>query len=153
MQSRGLTTAHRPTPQPSIVNRNKPLMQTFSSVASAPGSSTIDAAVLPSMAFFASQPATDGLPVPLMPDNYGAAYNVDVASSAPAAVDGVSIMAVDPEKVLAATPLSEVRGIDGVQLGFVHDAAEVTEEGAGMLKDLWKGMVDDIFGEAPPKRA
>ncbi|KAF7549136.1 hypothetical protein G7046_g8444 [Stylonectria norvegica] len=36
--SRGLYTTHRPTPQPSLANRPKPLMQTFSSTSTASAS-------------------------------------------------------------------------------------------------------------------
>ncbi|KAL7795972.1 hypothetical protein V8C37DRAFT_372692 [Trichoderma ceciliae] len=151
--SRTLTTTHRPTPQPSIVNRTKPLMQTFSSVAVSSASvpsAHLDAAVLPGLGSLTSTSSfSDILPrMPLLPDNYGAAHPVPEADL-PVSIASSSIVAVNPDKVVPATPLSSLRGVlDTIELKFVHEApaAAVQEESQGMIRDLWKGMVEDVLG-------
>ncbi|POR37247.1 Uncharacterized protein TPAR_02559 [Tolypocladium paradoxum] len=159
--SRGLATAHRPTPQPSMANRSKPLMQTFHSTAPSAAMHTssthLDAAVIPSMRDLAGPSAADAGPrVPLLPDNYSAAHG-PTGSDGPVHVPEISIVAADPENVVPATSLSEVQGIslDGVELKFVHEGQHHSlreEEGSGgMIRDLWKGMVDDVLG--PAKKA
>ncbi|KID98977.1 hypothetical protein MAJ_05072, partial [Metarhizium majus ARSEF 297] len=156
--SRGLATTHRPTPQPSLANRSKPLMQTFHS--SAPDSmmhtstTHIDAAVLPSMSSLASSSRTDQGPrVPLLPDNYGAAHSP--LASDDAVRPEVTIVAADPDNVVPGAPLSGVEGIglDGIELKFMHDDAgqPKAEESSGMIRDIWKGMVEDVFGGTPKK--
>ncbi|KAM4057799.1 hypothetical protein HRG_009418 [Hirsutella rhossiliensis] len=158
--SRGLTTAHRPTPQPSLANRPKPLMQTFHSTApsasAAAASTNLDAAIFPSMAdLFASSDAGSnaGPRMPLLPDNYSAAHG---PTSGDGPVHLPSIIAADPDNVLPATPLSDVEGIglDGVDLKFAHESQHShqlhSHEGnsGGMIRDLWKGMVEDVLGPA-----
>ncbi|PHH62971.1 hypothetical protein CDD81_6396 [Ophiocordyceps australis] len=158
--SRTMTTTHRPTPQPSIVNRPRPIMQTFhsSTVSSmqlhhAP-STNLDAALLPSMGrLFVSSRPDDALRVPLLPDNYGAVHDSldsDVSSDTPT----ITIIAADPDNVLPAAPLSgiEAIGLDGVDLKFAHETPDRNssqeQQSQGMIRDLWKGMVEDILGPA-----
>ncbi|OPB44005.1 hypothetical protein A0O28_0023230 [Trichoderma guizhouense] len=158
-ESRTLTTTHRPTPQPSIANRAKPLMQTFSSSASsATPSSHLDAAVLPGLGSLSSSASfADVLPrMPLLPDNYAAAHPAPAADM-PVSIASSSIVAVNPDTVLPATPLSSLSGVlDTVELKFVHEepAAVAADEGQsqGMIRDLWKGMVEDVFGSNQPIR-
>ncbi|KAH0530863.1 hypothetical protein TsFJ059_005440 [Trichoderma semiorbis] len=158
-ESRTLTTTHRPTPQPSIANRAKPLMQTFSSSASsATPSSHLDAAVLPGLASLSSSASfADVLPrMPLLPDNYAAAHPAPAADM-PVSIASSSIVAVNPDTVLPATPLSSLSGVlDTIELRFVHEepAAVAADEGQsqGMIRDLWKGMVEDVFGSNQPIR-
>jgi hypothetical protein len=157
--SRNITTTHRPTPQPSIANRTKPLMQSFHSSSStsspaATAASHIDATVLPDMAAFAPAAPSSAEPVvPLLPDNYSAngGYNVDSLIEPVAVMPASGIVAADPDKVLPGTPLIEVReaGLDGVELKFVHERVGGSDEADGqstMLSDLWRGMMDDVFG-------
>jgi hypothetical protein len=86
--------------------------------------------------------------MPLLPDSYGAAHpapEVDLPISIPSS----SIVAINPETVVPATPLSTLRGIlDTVELKFVHEepAAAAQQESQGMIRDLWKGMVEDVLG-------
>ncbi|KAL6905005.1 hypothetical protein GGI43DRAFT_398658 [Trichoderma evansii] len=157
--SRTLTTTHRPTPQPSIANRAKPLMQTFSSVASSSTPSAhLDAAVLPAFSSLNSSTSfADALPrMPLLPDNYSTAHPAPDADL-PVSIPSSSIFAVNPENVLPVTPLSSLNGVlDTVELKFVHEAptpAAAQEESQGMIRDMWKGMVEDVFGsnQAIPK--
>ncbi len=111
------------------------------------------------MADLAGPPTSASGPrVPLLPDNYSAAHAADT-SDATVQLPEVSIVAANPENVIPGTPLSEVEGIglDGVELKFVHEGRsnrvqELESEGqsGGMLRDLWKGMVDDVLG--PSKR-
>ncbi|KAL6789161.1 hypothetical protein J3E68DRAFT_413911 [Trichoderma sp. SZMC 28012] len=158
-ESRTLTTTHRPTPQPSIANRAKPLMQTFSSSASsATPSSHLDAAVLPGLGSLSSSTSfADILPrMPLLPDNYAAAHPAPAADM-PVSIASSSIVAVNPDTVLPATPLSSLSGVlDTIELKFVHEepAAVAQDEGQsqGMIRDLWKGMVEDVFGSNQPIR-
>ncbi|KAL6829099.1 hypothetical protein J3E69DRAFT_228605 [Trichoderma sp. SZMC 28015] len=158
-ESRTLTTTHRPTPQPSIANRAKPLMQTFSSSASsATPSSHLDAAVLPGLGSLSSSTAfADVLPrMPLLPDNYAAAHPAPAADM-PVSIASSSIVAVNPDTVLPATPLSSLSGVlDTIELKFVHEepAAVAQDDGQsqGMIRDLWKGMVEDVFGSNQPIR-
>ncbi|KAL7926133.1 hypothetical protein ACQKWADRAFT_174996 [Trichoderma austrokoningii] len=159
--SRSLTTTHRPTPQPSIANRAKPLMQTFSSSASSASTPAahLDATVLPAFSSF-NAPASfaDVLPrMPLLPDNYGAAHPAPEADL-PVSIPSSSIVAVNPDNVVPATPLSSLSGVlDTVELKFMYDepapSAAAQDESQGMIRDLWKGMVEDVFGsnQAVPK--
>ncbi|PTB68586.1 hypothetical protein BBK36DRAFT_1112822 [Trichoderma citrinoviride] len=156
--TRSLSTTHRPTPQPSIANRSKPLMQTFSTITSTSSSTPsahLDAAILPSFSFTSSSSSSsdDFLPrMPLLPDNYATAHPAPAADP-PVSIASSSIVAVNPDAVVPATPLSSLSGVlDTVELKFVHEP-EPAKEGVdaesgsqGMIRDLWKGMVEDVFG-------
>jgi len=43
-------------------------------------------------------------------------------------------------------------GVDGVELRFAHDLHRgqvehrLEQGGGGMIRDIWKGMVEDVFG-------
>lgn len=95
--------------------------------------------------------------MPLLPDSYATAHEplpnaIDQISAAPA----VSILAADPEMVAPARPFSGVQGygLDTLDLNFAHQESSAEskqdEEGGSMLKDIWTGFVDDVFG---PKKA
>ncbi|EOO02777.1 hypothetical protein UCRPA7_1712 [Phaeoacremonium minimum UCRPA7] len=161
--TRGITTSHRPVPSPT---RTIPLMQTFHS---SPGqsarldTSSIDYAVLPSTAqLYGDNAAADSfarMRVPLLPDNYNPDRSHLVAEEpdAPLAEPEIRIVAADPAKVLPAA-LTEVEGfgVDGVELKWAHEAepaAGAQHAEGGMLRDLWKGLVDDVFGENKAKPA
>lgn len=133
------------------------MMQTFhsSTAVSSTPSSHLDAVVLGAPPV--QRATTPDMPmIPIMPDNY--TYNATAAAAAAAAASssaaaskaGPTIVAADPDRVMPSTPLSgvEAAGLDHVELKFVHSPQAPVEE-SGMLRDLWKGMVDDIFGEAP----
>lgn len=90
--------------------------------------------------------------MPLLPDNYSAAHG-------PAGGDGPvhlpSIVAADPDNVLPAAPLSNVGaiGLDTVDLKFAHEQPHQPQRQphdgtGGMIRDLWKGMVEDVIGPA-----
>ncbi|RDA82980.1 hypothetical protein CP532_4469 [Ophiocordyceps camponoti-leonardi (nom. inval.)] len=156
--SRGITTTHRPTPQPSISNRPKPLMQTFNAAAhhtasssSSSSAQTLDATIIPNL--FRSESfshANSGPRVPILPDNYSVGHGPFVADD-PVRMPHVTIVAADPENVLPGAPLSGVDciNLDGVELKFVHEhlqsSADEVDSG-GMIRDLWRSMVDDVFG-------
>ncbi|PHH85002.1 hypothetical protein CDD83_1043 [Cordyceps sp. RAO-2017] len=102
--------------------------------------------------------ATAGPQVPILPDNYSSAARgpADAPGHGPAAPE-VSIVAADPDNVLPGAPLSAMEGIslDSVELKFVHEhahhpgpPADSQEHSGGMIRDLWKGMVDDVLGPA-----
>lgn len=134
-------------------------MQTFHSSASQVGvpPTHLDAMILPTMDFSSSSAsmASAGPRVPLLPDNYGAAHAP--APLAPeAAFSKPTIFAAEPDRVAPATPLSAVEGLslDGIELKFIHDAAEssgssTAAEHGHMIRDFWKGMVDDVLGPVP----
>ncbi|KAG6019771.1 hypothetical protein E4U41_003110, partial [Claviceps citrina] len=162
---RGLTTTHRPTPQPSLANRPRPLMQTFRAASPAlhtasPHTTTashIDATVLPSTAFLsapASSPSSHPR-VPLLPDNYGAAHSPLATDANP--LPEVTIVAANPENVVPGAPNAGIEGIglDGIELKFLYDEPAALPRGeqarGGMIRDIWKGMVEKTFGGTAKK--
>lgn len=127
-------------------------MQTFSSSAAPSAASTnIDATRLPAMDFetvsFSRAPR-----VPILPDNYSVGHAPDAAELQH--VPMPAIVAVDPARVEPATHAEvEAVGLDGIELKFVHEQqVQPEEQETGMLRDLWKGMVDDILGPAPARK-
>jgi hypothetical protein len=137
-------------------------MQTFhtsrSSSAAAAPSGNLDAAVLPSMEALAAVAAAPSQPiVPILPDNYAAAYAKEVVD-APIDSPEVTIVAADPDRVMPSSPFSEVAtaGLDSVSLGFAHEsrASAPANEGldGGMIRDIWKGFVEDVLGEPQQKK-
>jgi len=137
-------------------------MQTFSFQTSAPSraqldTSTIDFAAMPSSASLYPEPSDDPfarLRVPLLPDNFmpdrtKMEGHAPEAQDAPLAAPEINVLAAHPESVVPSA-LTEVEGmgIDGVELNFVHDVhAPAPEREPGMLTDVWKGLLDDVFGE------
>jgi hypothetical protein len=145
-------------------------MQTFTT-SSRPSAradtSTIDYALMPthSALYASSDPSvTDphaSLRVPLLPDSFNVAHAPETLD-APLPAPEISVVAAVPENVAAVSPLTEVEGMgaDGVELGFVHGLEtgakgkqQQQEEGGGMIRDLWKGLMDDVFGEEPKPKA
>ncbi|KAH6627082.1 hypothetical protein B0J18DRAFT_409301 [Chaetomium sp. MPI-SDFR-AT-0129] len=166
------TSPHRPlVPK---TNRVIPFMQTFHHSAPkpmAPSFSTMDRAILPDLfaSSFLSNPDADTfshiphLHVPLMPDNTSppAQFRRQEAPDAPLPQPEILVVAANPELVRASA-LTEVEGmgVDGVELGFAHllgresEAVEESYEmGEGMIRDLWRGMVDDVFGGSKTSQA
>jgi hypothetical protein len=143
--TRGMKTAHRPTPQPSIANRSKPLMQSFHS---SPASSAmplghLDAFFLPSLdSLNAPSSAAQTPSMPTLPDNF--ASKKAAAAEAPAVAPSVTIVAANPDNVASNSALSEINGLDTVWLNFAQQnqgaAAEDHSHKGGMVKDLWKGL-------------
>ncbi|KAI9146780.1 hypothetical protein HJFPF1_13348 [Paramyrothecium foliicola] len=82
-----------------------------------------------------------------MPDNYSAQHG-SVDADAPVTMP--SIVAADLSNVVTANALSEIEGIglDSVELKFVHESQPAQKEETGMLTDIWRGMLDDVFGQA-----
>jgi hypothetical protein len=135
-------------------------MQTFNISTTSPRSFTptssrpVDFTVLPSQDHLYPPSASfSSIRVPLLPDN----YSPDRSSPAlaPETPDGplmtpeIHVVAANPENVVSA--VSEVEGMDsrGVELGFVHALEGVKEkavEEGGMIRDLWKGLMEDVFG-------
>lgn len=170
---RSMTTTHRPTPAPKpSPYRTVPLMQSFRTSAPSPirmEARTIDAAVLPA-SLFAWAPEADALApgvgrMPLLPDHFSpdraalasAGLAAPEVPDAPLAAPQVLVVAAHPENVTPSV-LTEVEGmgVDGVELKFAHDPLEAAggvEDGQGMLRDLWRGLVDDVFGESGKKVA
>ena len=142
-----------------------PLMQGFRTSApsprptiSAPASTRMDFAVLPDLAsqdVAASDPYAY-IRVPLLPDNDSppAGTRRPEAVDAPLARAEISVVAANPDLVLPAA-LTEVEGmgVDGVELSFAHElhhgggsgAGGGREQQQGMLKDIWKGLMDDVL--------
>ncbi|KAG7289692.1 hypothetical protein NEMBOFW57_006068 [Staphylotrichum longicolle] len=95
--------------------------------------------------------------VPLLPDSARPHPHAAETPDQPLARAEISVVAANPELVAPAA-LTEVEGmgVDGVELGFVHllnrEEAQQKEEsfemGAGMIRDLWRGMVEDVMGTA-----
>ncbi|EFX04397.1 hypothetical protein CMQ_1325 [Grosmannia clavigera kw1407] len=162
--SRHFTTTHRPTSAP-VPSRNRivPLMQTFTFRTTAPkavrlDTSTIDNAVMPIIAEPVSS-SLHSIRVPLLPDNF-APNREGLVGHAPEAVDGllatphVLVVAAHPELVTPASPLAEMEsiGVDGTELKFAHtledsQSSSSSDKEPGMLRDLWKGIVEGVIGE------
>ncbi|KAH7011497.1 hypothetical protein EDB80DRAFT_711975 [Ilyonectria destructans] len=147
-ESRHITTTHRPTPQPSITNRARPLMQGFhSSTPSQTPSAHLDATVLPPLH---PVPVTsEPLPrMPLLPDNYGA-YHASLSDAADlsARFHAGAIVASDPDNVVPGAPLAAVEGVtmDGVELKFAHEQPRDQDQST-LIVDLWQGIVEDVIG-------
>jgi hypothetical protein len=96
------------------------------------------------------------LRVPLLPDNYTPDRSANSAHAAeafdaPIPKPEIHIIAAHPENV-AAVAMSEVVGNDGVDVdlasltkGFTNTPLTALKE-PGVIKELWTGIVDDIFG-------
>jgi hypothetical protein len=100
--------------------------------------------------------------VPLLPDNYTPNRSPDSGHAVESLDEAVPrpeilIIASHPEDVLPAA-MTEVVGNEGVEQhideltkSFKSDIDDVKEP--GVLKELWTGLVDDIFGPKKPKPA
>lgn len=135
-------------------------MQGFRTSAPKPAAAlppTVDATVLPDL-WAAEAEANDSsrfyIRVPLLPDNSAppAGTHAPEVMDAPLPRAQISVVAANPHLVLPSA-LTEVEGmgVDGVELSFAHElhrAPEAPEQ--GMLRDIWKGLVDDVFGEKKP---
>ena len=136
-----------------------PLMQGFRTSAptqAAHDSSTIDSFTFPEVPDEPPLNPFARLRVPLLPDNYSpdrSANSVHAAEAfdAPLAKPEIHIVAAHPEHVAPAA-LSEVVGNDGVDVDlssltkeFNTKPLEVLED-PGVFKELFNGMIDDIFG-------
>lgn len=117
---------------------------------------TIDFAVLPDL--YTTTSTSDFIRVPLLPDNYSPDRSSPAMATetldGPVAMPEIHVVAANPENVVSA--VSEVEGMDvhGVELGFVHGLDAVKEKVAdegGMIRDLWKGLVDHVLGEEDKK--
>ncbi|KAK8109872.1 hypothetical protein PG999_008009 [Apiospora kogelbergensis] len=148
-RSREFTTrsANRPHPAPKRMR----LMQTLN--ASYSQAATVDSTVLPSFNFMEAASAADShMRVPLLPDNYSVAYAPEAADE-PVAFPQISVVAANPETV-SPSALTEVEGMtmDGIELKFAHESSasstgSYSEQGNGMIKGMWNGLLDDVFGE------
>ncbi|KAI8633717.1 hypothetical protein F5Y19DRAFT_470962 [Xylariaceae sp. FL1651] len=140
-------SSHLPYPQ----SRKLRLMQTFSSSATAADAATrgVDNIVFPGSAALEGAATKDPfaqLRVPLLPDNFLVQHTPETVDG-PIATSEISIVAANPD-VVSPSALTEIEGMgmDGVELKFVHEE-ETAEQEQGMLTDLWRGLVDDMFGE------
>jgi hypothetical protein len=167
------TRGQRPT---SRVAKTTPFMQGFQTTRPKPAafdSSTID--------FFFFPPVPEPPPanpfaklrVPLLPDNYSPDRSANSAHAVEAVDEAVprpeiSVIASHPEFVLPAA-MSEVVGNEGldIDLGFLTSGfsgtssqpassmitSKQTNVEGGVFKELWNGVVDDIFGSKPTHKA
>ncbi|KAI5467192.1 hypothetical protein BGZ63DRAFT_19883 [Mariannaea sp. PMI_226] len=144
--SRHITTTHRPTPQPSIANRPKPLMQGFhTSPASKAAAVPYATVILPPL--HSVPDVSEPVPrVPLLPDNYGA-YHASISDAVDLSARAGTIVAANPENVLPGAPLAEIEPVtvDGVELKFAHQPP-ATEDQSTIIRDLLQGMLDDVIG-------
>ncbi|OLN87102.1 hypothetical protein CCHL11_06524 [Colletotrichum chlorophyti] len=151
--ARTLSTTHRPTPQPTRSSPTQRQMQTFSSTTPAPSSAipSMDHTVLPATPLDTPNPLA-GMRMPLLPDSFTtshASLYEQPQDDLPLSRPQISIVAAHPENVTTAAALTEVEGfgVDGVELKWAHESeAAAEQEKPGMLRDLWKGLVDDVVG-------
>jgi len=151
---------HRPTPR---AFKPIPLMQGFRTSAPkqvAHDTSTIDFFYFPEVPEPSPANPFSKLRVPLLPDN----YTPDRSADSPHAVETldssvpppeIHIVASHPEQVLPAA-MSEVVGNDGLDVdlgeltsGFSSKPSSKEVKEPGVLKELWTGLVDDVFGKTP----
>lgn len=142
-------------------------MQTFSPTASSASSSfsttapsyssssNMAATVMPTLASDAlSGSDVSTMRMPLLPDSFATRHAQADTPDAPLAGPEISIVSAAAD-VSPASALTEVEGIgvDGVELRFAHEPEQpggsAAQEGHGMLRDLWRGLVEDITGKAP----
>ena len=115
----------------------------------------LDFAFLPEFESEASQDPFSRIRVPLLPDNYApdrSANSPHALETLDGAVLGseISVVAAHPEQVTAA--LSEVVGNEGLDVDIGQwtsmfsstSSKEPSED--GILRELWKSVVDDVFG-------
>ncbi|KAK4219552.1 hypothetical protein QBC37DRAFT_107934 [Rhypophila decipiens] len=162
--STSTSTPHRPQINP-VQPRKVPLMQGFRTSAPKPtrlDTSTIDFAYLPNLHQESSYDPYLNIRVPLLPDSKVVPTNRQPEHfDAPLPKPEIVVLAAIPGTVYTASALTEVEGmgVDGVELRFAHDlegSSSSNDEllgGQGMIKDLWKGLVDDVLGPAKPKFA
>ncbi|KAL6922094.1 hypothetical protein ACHAPO_002852 [Fusarium lateritium] len=161
-EARGLKTTHRPTPQPSIAGRTRPLMQSFSSSASSRAPvNHVDTMVLPKI--YSTPSFNEPLPrMPLLPDNYGSYHNsmsdaTDLTSNRPV------IFAINPDIVVPGAPMAnmDATNMDSIDVKFVHDqpkistaaaAEEYNPEQSTFMRDMYRSMKDDLLSVAPQLR-
>jgi len=118
---------------------------------------TIDHLVLPtsfsSLEEVSYDPYTH-IRVPLLPDTSFPSASVlqPESTDAPPLKPEILVVASNPELVLPAA-LTEVEGmgVDGVELKFAHEqeqSKDSWEVSGGMIRDMWKGLVEDVMGPA-----
>lgn len=168
---RSITTrsSNRPHPAPQTLR----IMQTFSTTA--PTAASIRASpglhhiVLPGASAFDSAAASRdpyaSVRVPLLPDSAFASPHSPEVADGPLPAPQISVVAANPDLVLPVAALTEVEGfnLDGIELKFAHDptgsqsaqsyssASEEPESGGGMLRDIWKGLVNDLSKDTTTK--
>lgn len=129
-------------------------MQTFSTspASSATPVDHLDAIFLPSLDALTTpgNSASSSLNVPILPDN---ASGLQAVAEAPAVKPSVTIIAADPDKVVSNSALSEINGYDSVVLNFAHGETAASDQShqGGMVKDLWKGMLETVTGTSEKK--
>ena len=120
---------------------------------------TVDHLVLPSFAASESSANSDYIRVPLLPDTSFPSSSVLQAEApdAPRPRAEILVVAANPEQVLPSA-LTEVEGmgVDGIELKFMHQSAAPKEESwevsGGMIRDLWRGLVEDVMGPESSKK-
>ncbi|KAL2135378.1 hypothetical protein VTI74DRAFT_8790 [Chaetomium olivicolor] len=164
------SSPHRPLAPSSTAARTPakpiPFMQTFHHSAPKPAPTsyaTIDRAVLPNLHLETSQyDPYARIRVPLLPDNTSppAGMRQPEASDGPLPQPEVLVVAGEPNPGQVVGVLTETEGMraDGVELGFAHmlgrehEKEESFEMGRGMIRDLWKGMVEDVLSIGQGKK-
>ncbi|KAK7753964.1 hypothetical protein SLS62_004063 [Diatrype stigma] len=142
-------SSNRPHPAPKTMR----LMQTFTTSTpreaqdGATAATTMDRMIIP---FSTQSSAEDAFTVrvPLLPDNFATQYAPEEVAG-PLAGPQIHIVAANPETVVpAAFTEVEGMGVDGVELKFVHEAQASETQEPGMITGMWKGLVDDVFGNS-----
>ncbi|KAF5019412.1 hypothetical protein F66182_8584 [Fusarium sp. NRRL 66182] len=151
--SRSLNTTHRPTPQPSIAGRTRPLMQGFhSSTPSRTPTTHVDTTVLPKIHPIPN--FSEPLPrMPLLPDNYGAYHHSMSDATDLSSGNRPIILAIDPDVVVPGAPMAKMDdvNIDGIDVKFVHqqptrEAEEADHDRSTFFSDIFRSVTDDLFG-------
>ncbi|KAF1987882.1 hypothetical protein K402DRAFT_329344 [Aulographum hederae CBS 113979] len=118
--------------------------------------STIDFAYLPDFNPTTEMP-TAGLRVPLLPENSYTAMGRALSIDEPVEVLRAEIHTVsaDSTHVLAPSAMADVHDNNTIDFHGVKETivktAEQIEEQAGMVKKVWSGLLDDVFGAKASK--
>lgn len=117
----------------------------------------MDFAVLPTSYEPALRDEFAGMRMPLLPDSFAtkhqSLYEQPAGEDLPLSRPEISVVAAHPKNVTTAAALTEVEafGVDGVELKWAHESEAAAEEVHHQpgLRDLWKGLVDDVVRRKP----
>jgi hypothetical protein len=106
-------------------------------------SSTVDFAYMPSVSF-ANPASTEIQPMPLLPDNYNAKRETFIAEPP---VTRAEISTTSLGSAVTAMGEAETSKAADV-IGLVTSSKET-----GIVKQVWNGLLDDVFGTKTPSAA
>lgn len=153
--SSAIESSKRPAPAIDEVGKPVRYFNTSRSLKAVRDSSTIDFAFIPDF-----DPDTQVAPirVPILPQTTVPFEAVSEEPEEPVMLPSIYTVAADGTHIHAPAAMSEM--VDSNQTDFQGLASHVAnkisndvEQGAGMARQVWTGLVDDIFGPKGPAKA